>query len=424
MPVVAASGEVTILRSRAFRSVALETDGAGRAVVAKRFHHPHPLLARFDRRRAEAEYGSLLVLRAAGLPVPMPLELRACPGGWEVRLEPIAGARGLEQLLLERTPPPGGWRELCARLGALLAAYQSTEIEHRDLHPGNVLVDQAGQPWLIDFHRSRRRARTSAARERELLAAVAASREALPPRTRARFLLAWLAAGREHCSGPARAQLARRLEHEGRRLRRALVLQGLGRWLRESSRVRMIRTGGRKGCLRRELPLAALAEIERGRPGLLVLEGRPRELRARWLVAARLLEHGVRASVPALYLPGRGRSARAIFEQPRDACPALLPTGDARLAQALGAWFGRLHERGLDLCTGELAVSGGELLLCVPAELVELEGLVPPAHRLRQIVELALEREARDALRRAYLSAFSCPFERTAAEAALEAQGW
>ncbi len=419
------AGEGSLLHSRPFRSVSLERDAAGRGVVVKRFHHPNFLLARFDRGRARSEYRALLALERARLPVPRPLDLRRGPRGWEVRLEPIEDARSLDELLRERAAPGGGWPRLCAALGALLAALHASGFEHGDLHPGNVLLDGQGRPWLIDFHRARRRSRSagSTRRARDLLAATAAAREALPPRTRARFLLAWLAALPGELRPPgARGELAEGLERDARFLRRSLLREGAGRWLRESSRVRCLAQGGRTHLLRRDLDPCCLEEIERRSPRFLVLEGSARELRARWLAAARLVEHGIPAARPAVL--DRGSQGRAAFELPPGARPAVLDPGSAQDATALGTLLGSLHERGLDV---EDPLHGGALVrgerglhLLPPRRLLDLDPLDPRAARWRDLGADPPAGEARRVFLAAYLAAFPRPREQAGIAAALD----
>jgi hypothetical protein len=367
MASVSESGERKVLRSRPFRSVTLETDEAGRLVVVKRFHHPNALLAGLDRRRARAEHRALAALHAARLPVPRPLGLGPFPGGWEVRLEPIAGARGLDELLRGEAPA-GGWARLCARLGALLAELHAAGIEHGDLHPGNVLVDRDGRPWLIDFHRARRRPRTRRLLWRDLARAEAAGREALAPRLRARFLLACLraAGGR---AGLTRARLGE-LARAGRELRRSSVRHGLGRWLRESSRVRRVERAGRTLLVRRDLDAQDLAGILEQPARARSYAGPARELCARWLAAARLHEHGIRVLAPAVL--DTGREPRAYFERPGQTCPVVPPLDAPGLERALERLRSELRDRGLALPELELEAGEPGLFLVPPRRVLEL----------------------------------------------------
>lgn len=341
-----------VLGARPFRSVTLEA-ARGAPVVVKRFHHPNPFLALFDGARARREFAALEALARAGLPVPRALALRRTAAGFELELAAIEDARSLRVLLDERREPPGGWARLAARLGKILADLQAAGWEHGDLHPGNVLVDVRGAPWLVDLGAARRTPPERARVLAEVVHAAAATREFLPARTRARFLVAWRRAlPPELRPELAGAALSTALEARARVHRRHQVRLGLGRWLRDSSRVRAFEHAGRRAWQRRDLRAELVAEALLAPVGThgpwCVLAGDPRELRARWLGAARLLEHGLAAARPALFLPGprRGRhAARAVFEAP----PA------ARRARSRAELAADLSERGLALASGARA---------------------------------------------------------------------
>jgi len=297
---------VSLLRERATRSVHLEHDPAGRAVVVKRFHDPRALGPLVDGLRAWREHSALARLHAAGLPVPRPLGVTRAGRSFELRQEAVPGARALGEFLGGAARPPRGWRALLGALGALLARLHALGLEHGDLHAGNVLVDAAGRPWLIDLARLRRGARGAARRRSELELATALGREFLDARTR----LAFLAGYRRALAPDARPRLARAarlaLEEAGRARRRALVELGLNRWLRESSRV----TQGADGSFTRRAAPASAA------PDALELRGASAPLRAAWLEAARLHEHRLPTVVPL-----RLEAARALFERPAHGAP-------------------------------------------------------------------------------------------------------
>jgi hypothetical protein len=344
---------VSLLQARPFRSVSVETRHE-RSVVVKRFHHASPLRSPFDRRRAERELAALEAFARAGLPVPRPLELRRGSAGHELVLERIESARSLDELWRAGLPPPFGWPRLLVRLGRLLARLQTSGWEHGDLHPGNVLVDGRGEPWLIDLQRARPAPTERTRLFQELVECAAWAREALSPRQRLRFLVAWLAALPEELH-PAleRSRLLTVLEARARARRAELVVLGLGRWTRPSSRVRAVRWALAAGWERR-LPATE------GGTDWLVLRATPEEVRARWLGAARLLEHGLPAARPALYVPAAGgsRAAWAGFEIP----PAsLLAANDAALERLLA-------DRGLALRSPAVARAEGGVYLLPPRE--------------------------------------------------------
>ena len=343
---------VTVLHARPFRAVALEEhDGA--QVVVKRFHHPNPFLASFDRARARRELAALVELERAGLPVPEPLGLRATDAGWELRLRTVEGARTLRELLEGTASMPGGWERLLARLGELLARLQAAGWEHGDLHAGNVLVDARGRPWLIDFQRARRAAPDAARRLDEVVECAAMARELLSARLRARFLLSWLEAlPTELRPKLAGTELFNAIEERARLRRRERVRIGLSRWLRESSRARWVERGTAGVWLRRDLTPATL---EHDLPEhWLVLRGARDELRARWLGAARLAEHRLPVARPAAFARGsrwRGRGAWAAFEPPQTP------------AESAAALRKALADRGLALRSGIEAAEHGAYFL-------------------------------------------------------------
>lgn len=313
------------------------------ARVVKRFHHPNPLLARFDRGRAQREFAALVELAGAGFPVPRPLDLRATERGWELALAPVPGARTLQELLASSALRPGAWEALLARLGVLLARLQAAGWAHGDLHAGNVIVDREDRPWLIDLQRAERVVASPARSLSEVVECAAMAREHLPARVRARFLVAWRAAlPAELRPRLAGQELARAVEERARVRRRERVEIGLLRWLRESSRVIRSEHAGAGLWLRRDLG-PVLGE-ERLPARWLVLRGEHEMLRALWLGAARLSEHGLPVARPAAFAPGRGRTNAAwVAFEPALGC-----------APSRAELLDRLADRGLVLASPRL----------------------------------------------------------------------
>jgi tRNA A-37 threonylcarbamoyl transferase component Bud32 len=325
-----------LLSARPFRSVSLDRD-RDPPVVVKRFHHHAALAGLFDRARARREFAALSALAAASVSVPRPLGVERSPAGWELRLAAVPGARSLAELL-EESAIPGGWDVLARRLARLLADLQRSGWEHGDLHPGNVLVDGAGEPWLIDLQRARRRVPDRARALDEVVACAGHVREFLPRRVRLRFLRAWLAALpaelRPHSRG---RELVRALEERARVFRRESVRAHLGRWLRPSSRLVAAEHDGRRVLVRRDRAAQSIAKLRAAAD--YVLSGSEAEIRPLWLGAARLVEHGLACLRPTLYAPGSTwrRQAWAAFERAEAATP--------------GAIRARLADRGLRLHT-------------------------------------------------------------------------
>ena len=70
----------------------------------------------------------------------------------------IDGESLAERLLHERTTPVEA-AELCAKLARALQHAHEAGVVHRDLKPGNILLDRAGRPYLTDFGLARRMTR-------------------------------------------------------------------------------------------------------------------------------------------------------------------------------------------------------------------------------------------------------------------------
>jgi len=387
---------VRTLKEGLHRTVRLEfweEGGTVRGRVVKRFHGAGAVRRLFDRWRARRELRALCAMRRAGLPVPLALGLARSGGAWELATELVPDALPLRLAIESFAPWPAAPEVLARRLGRLFARVLATGLDHADPHPDNVLVDAAGEPWLIDLGKSRVRSGTNARRiERELVRVAAGVREHVGPAFRLRFLLAFLRALPGELRGelPAPRELARRTERGARHERREVLRRARLRWTRQSSAARPFREGAYAGYLRRELPdelpglvlgdalpSAARGAFEMPFPGegsraLVGHCGRDfGELRERWYSAARLAMHGVPCAEPVLL--ARGPRSVALFELPAGARPlAALAEGARgparrRLAHALGELLGTLHDRGLSvrkLAARELWVTpAGKLLL-------------------------------------------------------------
>ncbi|MCP3916845.1 MAG: hypothetical protein GY711_14940 [bacterium] len=295
----------TVLKRSPKRTVTLESDTAGKRVV-KRFHAPTRAGRLFDGERARREHRSLLQVRAAGLRAPAPLDLRKREGRWELVTEWIDGTT-----LRARMHSGGPWpAALMRRLGTELASWFQRGVDHADLHPGNVLLDDDGAPWLIDTAHCRVTSTPAPERIRRTLIELAAgSREHVPLRARAGFLAAFRAALPLDADALAIEDAARIQRRESLRSRAA-------RWMRESGAV----TRADGGFLRRDLADAG------ERPETIVLDG---DVRERWLTQARLAMHGIPCHKPVFL-----GADHALFEPH----PAYSP----------GALLGSLHDRALD----------------------------------------------------------------------------
>ena len=111
-----------------------------------------------DNSRAMREYALLGWMQAQGLPVPRPVAARHAPAGplfyrADLLMERIPGTRPLADLLAEGPVRADLWQ----RIGAVIGQMHGLGVDHSDLNCRNILLDGAGQPWLIDFDKCARR---------------------------------------------------------------------------------------------------------------------------------------------------------------------------------------------------------------------------------------------------------------------------
>lgn len=109
------------------------------------------------RNRAFDEFRLLELMCRQGLPVPVPVSARVQTGTCVYRADLITlripGALSLAEILLQTAMEPIAWR----KLGGLLAHFHRAGICHADLNAGNILRDEQGDFFLIDFDRGRQR---------------------------------------------------------------------------------------------------------------------------------------------------------------------------------------------------------------------------------------------------------------------------
>ncbi|HEX5694589.1 MAG TPA: 3-deoxy-D-manno-octulosonic acid kinase [Arenimonas sp.] len=119
-----------------------------------------------DRVRSFAEFRLLASLRSQGLRVPAPLLAGYWRNGLAYRaaivVERIEDASPLAAFLDQ--PDAGAWQSA----GRAIARLHAVGVDHADLNANNVLIDAAGEAWLIDFDRCRHRRRAGGWRETNL----------------------------------------------------------------------------------------------------------------------------------------------------------------------------------------------------------------------------------------------------------------
>ncbi len=102
--------------------------------------------------RAMAEFELLLQLHESGLPVPEPLAARYVKAPiWGYRADilvaVIPGAQDVFKLLSQRQLNDNEW----AKLGQAIKQLHAHKVYHSDLNCHNLMLDEAGKAWIVDF---------------------------------------------------------------------------------------------------------------------------------------------------------------------------------------------------------------------------------------------------------------------------------
>lgn len=137
----------------------------GRAIL--RPYRRGGLMARFSRRRylwtgenstrAFSEFRLLSAMRAQQLPVPAPLCAGYERSGLSYQAAILTSLIDNTKTLAEHGTALLERDERWASLGELLARFHAAGFCHADLNAHNLLLDDGGQWWLIDFDRGYRR---------------------------------------------------------------------------------------------------------------------------------------------------------------------------------------------------------------------------------------------------------------------------
>src|SRR5688572_14490411 len=108
--------------------------------------------------RGFREFRLLATLLARGLPVPAPLVAGYRRYGLYYRADLLTALIPQAQTLAQRLKH--GWPDLATwrQIGATLASFHAAGAYHADLNAHNVMLDDAGGVWLIDFDRGELRA--------------------------------------------------------------------------------------------------------------------------------------------------------------------------------------------------------------------------------------------------------------------------
>jgi 3-deoxy-D-manno-octulosonic acid kinase len=154
---------------RSAGAVAIETSGRGEVLIVAhgdetwvlRHYRRGGLVSRFiddhyvwfgeQRARAFREWRLLRELRAAGLPVPNPVAAHVYRTGViytaDIITSYLPDTRKLSWFIEQGRVPVECWR----RIGGMIRAVHDHGVDHPDLTAHNVLLDEAGQSFLVDF---------------------------------------------------------------------------------------------------------------------------------------------------------------------------------------------------------------------------------------------------------------------------------
>jgi 3-deoxy-D-manno-octulosonic acid kinase len=105
----------------------------------------------WEKTRSFQEFQLLNTLIDAGVNVPRPIAARAVKVGPYYRAdllsEKIANARNLVAILQEKPLP----NETYQKVGAEIRKMHDAQVSHTDLNIHNILIDDLGKVWIIDF---------------------------------------------------------------------------------------------------------------------------------------------------------------------------------------------------------------------------------------------------------------------------------
>lgn len=134
---------------------------------ALRHYHRGGFIARFsadrylwtgaERTRAFREFRLLAHVAGLGLPAPLPVAARYERDGLRYRADLLTRRIEAARTLGARLAEASLGADLAQRVGHTIARFHAASVWHADLNANNILVDEAGKVWLIDFDRGRLR---------------------------------------------------------------------------------------------------------------------------------------------------------------------------------------------------------------------------------------------------------------------------
>ncbi len=107
-----------------------------------------------ERSRPWHEWHLLVTLQAHDLPAPRPVAVRVVQSGLCYRADIVTAriaGQALAQILGREPLPRENWREV----GACIRRFHEAGVYHADLNAHNILLDEAGRVFLVDFDRGR-----------------------------------------------------------------------------------------------------------------------------------------------------------------------------------------------------------------------------------------------------------------------------
>ncbi len=154
-------------------AVALETTGRGAVLIVTRgpdrwvlrhyqrgglvarFVEDHYLWLGLEQTRAVREWRMLRRLRDAGLPVPNPVAAHVYRTGAiytaDIITSYLPNTRKLSWFIVQGQVPAQCWH----RIGRMLRAVHDHGVDHPDLTAHNILLDDRGEAFLVDFDNAR-----------------------------------------------------------------------------------------------------------------------------------------------------------------------------------------------------------------------------------------------------------------------------
>ena len=123
---------------------------------AAKMSHDRYFFTGFARSRPIREFELLAYMQSAGLPVPVPVAALCDRQGVTYQgallTRKIENSSSLADRLADVTLGDEDWRAV----GRCIAAFHTAGIIHADLNAANILVDESGRVYLLDFDRGRR----------------------------------------------------------------------------------------------------------------------------------------------------------------------------------------------------------------------------------------------------------------------------